>query len=62
MLLPIIILIYISLLLLICAAATRIKKKEIRYPATWYEEKQIEVKQTNPIIDDCLEELGDGRG
>lgn len=50
MLLPIIILIYISLLLLICAAATRIKKKEIRYPATFG------IKKPDYIME-CLEEM-----
>jgi hypothetical protein len=51
MLLPIIIiLVFIILLLLICACASKIKKKEIRYPATFG------VKKPDYIME-CLEEM-----
>lgn len=58
MLFPIIIiLVFIIMLTIICAAGHKISKKEIRYPATFGVNKE-----KDSVIDDCLEELGYGRG
>jgi hypothetical protein len=58
MLLPIIIILSIIILgTIICAAGHKISNKKIRYPATFGVKKK-----KYSVIDDCLEELGYGRG